>query len=105
MMTTSKMSVTQEFDRSDGKLNIDELLEVIARDCIESNHVKDEDFTAEQYKKYKQLTPPGEFWGGYAYLYTIDGKTYGSLHLYMQDGGSAKWCFWQEGEKLMFDCA
>jgi hypothetical protein len=23
----------------------------------------------------------------------------------MQDGGSAKWCFWQEGEKLMFDCA
>ena len=87
------------------KLPIDELLEVIARDCIESNQVTEQDFTAEQYEKYRGLAPSGEFWGGYAYLHDeniIGGEKSGSIRLY-SPWGSGKWCFWLKGEKLVVD--
>lgn len=99
----------QAIDRSE---NIDELLDVIARDCIESNRVRTDygaipsdtfEFTAEQNEKYRTLAPPGEFWGGYAYL-DDDKSGTGFIRLYSPQG-SGKWSFWMEGEKLVVDFA
>ena len=94
-----------------GQTKFDELLEVIAQDCIDLNRVRTDaleradafEFTAEQNEKYRTLAPPGEFWGGYAYL-DDDKSGTGFIRLYSPQG-SGKWSFWMEGEKLVVDCA
>ena len=85
-------------------MSFDDLLEVIARDCIKSGCQRTDppiEFTKEQNKKYKQLDPKNQFWGGYAYLDETDDddEVTGFIRLY-SPWGSAKWCFRMKGEEL-----
>jgi hypothetical protein len=90
---------------SEMRLSFDDLLVVIAKDCIKNNCRKEVyppiEFTKEQYKKYTRLCPKNLFWGGYAYLDETDDENVvtGFIRLYSPQG-SAKWCFQKKGDEV-----
>ena len=95
------------------KNDVDELLKVIARDCIENIQIKTDndsefathfEFSAEQNEKYKAMVPNNQFWGGYAYIddEPLAGDLSGFIRLY-SPWGSGKWWFYQTGEEIVVD--